>query len=114
MRILWARGRASVAEVHAALLAERPLATTTVATMLRKMEDKGVVTHSAEGRQFVYRPTVSEIQIRRSMVGELVERLFGGDPRQLVAHLVSEREIEPRELEELRRRLGRGKTSERS
>jgi BlaI family penicillinase repressor len=44
--------------------------------------------------------------VRRSMVGELVERLFGGDPKALVAHLVSEHEIEPGELALLRRRLG--------
>jgi BlaI family penicillinase repressor len=113
MSVLWARGEAGTAEVHEALRAERGLAPTTIATMLRKMEDKGVVSHRAEGRQFVYRPTVSEEQVRRSMVGELVERLFGGDARELVAHLVSEREIEPRELEALRRRFGKGRRRER-
>jgi predicted transcriptional regulator len=106
MAVLWKRGEATVAEVHESLREERGLAPTTIATMLRKMEDKGVVAHRAEGRQFVYRPTVSEDLVRRSMVGELVERLFGGDPKALVAHLVSEHEIEPGELPELRRRLG--------
>jgi BlaI family penicillinase repressor len=77
--------------------------------MLRKMEDKGVVAHRAEGRQFVYRPTVSEELVRRSMVGELVERLFGGDPKALVAHLVSENEIAPAELADLRHRLAGGR-----
>ena len=106
MAVLWVRGEATTAEVHAALHAERGLALTTIATMLRKMEDKGVVRHHAEGRQFVYRPTVSEDEVRQSMVGELVQRLFRGDPRALVAHLVSQHEIEPAELEELRRRVG--------
>lgn len=109
MRVLWARGEASAAQVHAALYAERRLAPTTIATMLRKMEDKGVVRHRAQGRQFLYRPTVSEAQVRRSMVGELVERLFGGDPRALVAHVVSEHEVAPEEIEELRRRVGRSR-----
>jgi predicted transcriptional regulator len=81
--------------------------------MLRKMEDKGVVTHRAEGRQFVYRPAVSEDQVRRSMVGELVERLFGGDPKALVAHLVSEHEIEADELKALRRRVSAARRRER-
>jgi len=106
MAVLWKRGEATVAEVHEALRKERGLAPTTIATMLRKMEDKGVVAHRAEGRQFVYRPTVSEDLVRRSMVGELVERLFGGDAKALVVHLVSEHEIEPGELAELRRRVG--------
>jgi len=96
--------RAHLFEVEA-LHAERGLAPTTIATMLRKMEDKGVVEHRAEGRQFVYRPTVTEDEVRQSMVGELVERLFDGDAKALVAHLVSEHEIDPVELAALRRRL---------
>ncbi len=105
MTVLWERGEATTAEVHEALRGERGLAFTTIATMLRKMEDKGVLAHRADGRQFVYRPTVSEDQVRRSMVGQLVERLFGGDPKALVAHLVSEHEIDADELVQLRRRL---------
>jgi len=109
MSILWARGEATSSDVHEALREERGLAFTTIATMLRKMEDKGIVVHRSLGRQFVYRPTVSEDQVRRSMVGELVERLFSGDPKALVAHLVSENEIDAGELEELRRRLAPGR-----
>ncbi len=105
MVVLWRRGEATTSEVHEALHAERGLAFTTIATMLHKMEDKGVVAHRAAGRQFVYRPVVSQVQVRRSMVGELVERLFGGDPKALVAHLVSEHEIAADELKELRRRV---------
>ena len=106
MAVLWERGEAAAAEVHEALQG-RGLAPTTIATMLRKMEDKGVVSHRAVGRQFLYRPAVSEDQVRRSMVGELVEQLFAGDAKALVAHLVSEHEIDAEELRELRRRLGR-------
>jgi predicted transcriptional regulator len=106
MVILWDRGEATAADVHAALQEERGLAPTTIATMLRKMEDKGVVAHRSEGRQFVYRPMVTRAEIRESMVGELVERLFGGDARALVAHLVSENEIDPTELARLRERVG--------
>ena len=82
MGVLWERGEATTAEVHEALREERGLAPTTIATMLRKMEDKGVVAHRAFGRQFVYRPTVTEDLVRRSMVGELVERLFGAIRRR--------------------------------
>jgi predicted transcriptional regulator len=90
MRVLWSDGPASAAAVHAALYPERGLAPTTIATMLRKMEDKGVVRHHAEGRQFIYTPTVSEEEVRSTMVGELLERLFAGDPAALVSHLVAE------------------------
>lgn len=103
MRVLWARGEATVAEVHDALRGERERALTTIATMLTKMERKGVVRHRSEGRQFVYLPTVSERDVRRSMVADLTERLFEGDVTALVSHLIAEQEIDPLELAELRR-----------
>jgi predicted transcriptional regulator len=109
MAIFWDCGEAIAAAVHGVLREECGFAFMTIATMLRKMEDKGVVVYWVEGRQFVYRFTVSEELVRRSMVGELVERLFGGDPKALVAHLVSEHEIAPAELSDLRRRLEGGK-----
>lgn len=102
MRILWSRGEASVADVHEALEPERGLALTTIATMLAKMEKKGVVDHRAEGRRFIYRPTVSEGQVRRSMVTDLTSQLFRGDVFALVNHLLSEHEIDARELDQLR------------
>ncbi|MFL6199383.1 MAG: BlaI/MecI/CopY family transcriptional regulator [Thermoanaerobaculia bacterium] len=102
MRILWSRDEASVADVHEALEPERGLALTTIATMLAKMEKKGVVDHRAEGRRFIYRPTVSEGQVRRSMVTDLTSQLFRGDVFALVNHLLSEHEIDSRELDQLR------------
>ena len=102
MRVLWSNGEATTGAVHEALFPERGLAPTTIATMLRKMEDKGVVEHRVEGRQFVYRPTVSEMEVRSSMVGELLDRLFAGDPAALVSHLVADHSMDESELAELR------------
>ena len=105
MRILWDRGEATVAEVHEALYDDRGLAPTTIATMLRKMEDKGVVDHRVDRRHFVYRATISEQEVRSTMVSELVERLFAGDPAALVSHLVDDRSITADELERARELL---------
>jgi predicted transcriptional regulator len=102
MRVLWAQDEATVAEVHEALYDERGLAPTTIATMLRKMEDKGVVAHRVEDRHFVYRPMVTEDEVRSSMVGELLDRLFAGDPAALVSHLVADHDIDEAEIERLR------------
>jgi len=102
MRVLWERGEATASEVHAALSDERGLAPTTIATMLTKMEKKGVVEHRAEGRRFVYRPLVSEGQVRRSMVSDLTSQLFRGDVTALVNHLLSEHDIDSGELAQLR------------
>lgn len=111
MKVLWQRSEATVAEVHDALYEDRSLAPTTIATMLRKMEDKGVVAHRVEGRQFVYRPTVSEPEVRTSMVSELVDRLFSGDAAALVSHLVADRAIDSDELERLRGQLAEAETA---
>ena len=103
LRHLWARGEATVTEVQAGLRAEsRPLAPTTVATMLKKMEHKGVVAHSLDGRRFVYRATLSEDSVRRSLVDELMESLFDGAPTALVSHLLAQHQMSAAELSELR------------
>jgi predicted transcriptional regulator len=102
MQVLWARDEATVAEVHEALFDERGLAPTTIATMLRKMEDKGVVAHRVEDRHFVYQATVSEDAVRSTMVSELLDRLFAGDPAALVSHLVADHDIDEAEVERLR------------
>jgi BlaI family transcriptional regulator, penicillinase repressor len=111
MKVLWQRSEATVAEVHHALYDDRSLAPTTIATMLRKMEDKGVVAHRVDGRQFVYRPTVSEPEVRTSMVSELIDRLFSGDAAALVSHLVADRAIDGDELERLRALLAEAETA---
>ncbi|MEP6939309.1 MAG: BlaI/MecI/CopY family transcriptional regulator [Rudaea sp.] len=105
VRVLWQRGEASVTDIAAVLAAERGLAHTTVATLLTRLEKRGVVGLRREGRQLVYRAEVSESRVRRSMVADLVGSLFGGDARELVAHLVSEREIAPGDIARARRRL---------
>ena len=105
MRVLWQSGEASVAEAHQALLPERGLAPTTIATMLVKMEKKGVVAHRREGRRFIYRPTITEAEATRSMVDELTERVFLGDPAALVSHLISEHELDAADLAEIRRHI---------
>src|SRR5687768_10472672 len=105
MRELWAHGERTVIDVHRSLEVSHGLAPTTIATMLKKMEKKGVVMHRAEGRRFVYRPTVSEEAVTHSMVSDLAERLFGGNVAALAAHLLQEHEVDRAELDELRRRI---------
>jgi len=102
MQILWNRGEATTNDVHRALYDQRRLAPTTIATMLRKMEEKGVVTHRRDGRAFVYRPTVTESEVQKTMVNEIVDRLFCGDPAALVSHLIQENTLDAAGLERLR------------
>jgi len=102
MQVLWRRGEATVADVQHDLSDLRPLAYTTVSTMLTKMEHKGLVAHTRHGRSFVYRSLIDEQQVSRSMVVDLVGRLFGGDVTQMVSHLLEECPVKPAELARLK------------
>jgi BlaI family penicillinase repressor len=108
VRVLWRRGESSTADVAAELAEERGLKHTTVATLLTRLEKRGVVAQRREGRQLFYRALVGEAQVRRSMVADLIGALFDGDARALVAHLVQESEIAPGDLAKVRKRLARG------
>ena len=103
MRVLWDRQEATVADVQRALDLDRPLAYTTVATIMSRMEEKGLITHRADGRVFYYRPLVSEDGIGTSMVGELIERIFGGSPSELVSHLLQSDQIDRSELDRIKK-----------
>lgn len=107
VRVLWRNGETSVSDIAKVLGDERGLKHTTVATLLTRLEKRGVVEQRREGRQLIYRALVSEPQVRRSMVADLVGSLFGGDSRELVAHLVRESELAPGDLANLRKRLQR-------
>ncbi|MCK7592396.1 BlaI/MecI/CopY family transcriptional regulator [Pseudomarimonas salicorniae] len=98
MRVLWARGEASTAEVAEALAGSRDLAYTTVATLLSRLEKRGLLSARRDGRQVCYRPRIAEHEVRRSMVSGLLGSLFGGDARALLAHLLREEEIQPGDL----------------
>ncbi len=102
LRLLWARGEASVADVWEVLHRERGLAQTTVATLLTRLERRGVVARRAEQRQYLYRALVSEAEVKESMVSELTERLFAGDVAALVTHLLTSQEVAPGDLARLR------------
>lgn len=106
MRVLWDSGEATVAEVQTVLQTQnRELAPTTVATMLSRLEKRSLLTHRTENRQYVYRPLVSEREVRRSMVRDLVGQLFQGDVKALVSHLVRESEIDETDLNELKKMI---------
>jgi len=102
MRVLWKRGEATVADVREDLHDDRPLAYTTIATMLAKMERKGYVAHRIEGRAHIYRPAIDQEKVSRSMVTDLADRLFAGDVTQMVAHLLAGCDVDADELARLK------------
>ena len=105
LRLLWQRGEATVAELWEALYDERRLAQTTVATLVARLQRRGIVARRTRDRQFLYRATITESDVRHSMVSELTERLFAGDRTELVNHLVSASDMSPGDLARLKQIL---------
>src|SRR5689334_4612928 len=103
MKVLWDQAEAAVSDVMAALPGASTLAYTTMATMLRKMEARGLVSHRVEGRSFIYRAKVGEAEVSRSMADHLVDRLFEGSLTEAVSHLLSTREVSREEIAKLER-----------
>jgi BlaI family transcriptional regulator, penicillinase repressor len=107
MRVFWSRPTATVAEVATQLRGTRPLAHTTVATLLTRLEKRGLLTATREGRQVSYSAAVPEHEVRRSMVSSLLTGLFDGNASGLLSHLVDQRRIGAGELAEIRAALAR-------
>ncbi len=101
--VLWALGSGTVAEVRDELPV--PLAYTTVLTILRNLEEKGFVSHEAEGRAHRYFPRVAKKDARTTLVGRLVEKLFHGSAEQLLVHLVQDRKLTTDDLQRIQRTL---------
>ena len=96
MRLLWDRGEMTVADVQQSL-GGTP-AYSTVATMLGRLEKRGLVRHRADGRTYLFSSAVSETGVVR----EVVDRVFGGSATALVSHLLENEELVQGELEEIK------------
>jgi BlaI family transcriptional regulator, penicillinase repressor len=109
LKVLWQRGEATVNDVFDIVGTERDLAYTTIATMLRKMEVRGLVTHRTEGRTFIYSAKVDEKSVTRNMSEHLVDRLFEGSLADLVCHLLSTRDVSSDELARIEKLIAQRK-----
>lgn len=109
MKVLWEHQPATVAEVNGALEGNAELAYTTIATMLRKMELRGLVTHEIQGRTFLYRPAIAEVEVASSLADDLLDRVFEGSLSDMVSHLLSSREVSRDELGRLEKLIAERK-----
>ncbi|HTU26001.1 MAG TPA: BlaI/MecI/CopY family transcriptional regulator [Pirellulales bacterium] len=107
MQILWAKGRATAREITDALNAIELIAHSTVQTLLRGLEEKGSISHHAEGRTFVFVPRVADDKFKRSATRDLLDRVFGGSAAALVAHLLKNEKVSRAEVGEIRKLVNR-------
>jgi BlaI family penicillinase repressor len=106
LKVLWERGPSTVAQVQKAFARRRPMAYTTVLTMLKVMTDKGLVIRNTSERAYVYTPSQSRKAVVKGMVTDLLHRALDGSAPQLVLHALDERKrFTPDELAEIRQAL---------
>jgi len=104
-RIVWGLGEATVRQVADALPAERQLDFWTVQTYLRRLAAKGYLRTRRQGRNNVYSPIVAPGKVVREVVDDLMSRLFDGEALPLFQHLINERGLSDREVDELQKTL---------
>jgi predicted transcriptional regulator len=107
MKIVWERDRATVRDVYESLLERRKIAYTTVMTMMNILEQKKYLRKSAEDRAYIYRPAKPKKQVIQGMVREFVDRVFNGSAEPLLVHLIEDRKLSNKDLDELRRMIGK-------
>jgi predicted transcriptional regulator len=112
--ILYARGRATAAEIRAAL--PDPPTYSAVRALLRILEEKGHVRHDADGPRYVYTPTVPPRRARKSAVRHLVDTFFNGSPGDAVMALLDDgaKTLSPDEITRIEALIARARKGERT
>jgi BlaI family penicillinase repressor len=105
MKVVWARGTATVRDVYEELLKRRKIAYTTVMTMMGILAQKGHLKKSADERAYVYTPAQPQSEVVGNMVHDFLKRVFNGSAKPLLIHLVEEKKLSPDELDEIRKLL---------
>ncbi len=111
--VLWRLEKATVREVHHELQKTKPTGYTTALKLMQIMADKGLVKRDERERTHVYRAAVKKEQAQKRLVGEMIDRLFGGSAAELVMQALSQRRASHREIAEIRRLLDEHERSRR-
>lgn len=104
MQVLWEQGSASARQVQQAL-ADEGWAHTTIGTVMSRLEKKEILSSQTQGRERFYQPMIKESDVKRSMVSGLVSAVFKGDPKQLLAHMLKEGDIDKDDLKDIGKML---------
>lgn len=103
LRLVWQLEKATVQQICDALPSDRTIAYATVQTLLRRLEKKGYVRHKLHGKAHVFYAAVKREKVVKQTVVEFVERLFGGDPLPLMMHLADQTDLDPADIERLKK-----------
>ena len=102
LRLVWQLEKATVQDVCEKLPAKRKITYATVQTLLRRLEKKGYLKHTVNGKAHVFSAAVKQENVVRRSVGDFLDRLFGGDPVPLVQYLAEHGKISADDIENLK------------
>lgn len=106
LQIVWKLDKAAVQQVLDQLPKERAITYATVQTLLRRLEKKGYIAHTTEGKAHIFRAVVQKDKVLKSAVTGFLDRLFGGDAVPLVQYLAENKQISLDDIEKLRNIIG--------
>lgn len=109
LKVLWELGEGSVRQVHERLCPQGECAFNTVQTLLRIMEDKGLVEHRTKGRTFIYAPKYTREQVS----SRFLHNVFDGALDQLVLSMLQAENVGPDELKDLERLIAKARREKR-
>ncbi|HUI43620.1 MAG TPA: BlaI/MecI/CopY family transcriptional regulator [Terriglobia bacterium] len=102
---VWSAGRATAEECREALAPRHPMKDATIRTFLRRLEEKGYLTHEVDGRTYVYRAVQARQNIAARAVSHIVDRFCGGSVEQLLVGMVENDVLDRRELQRLAQKI---------
>ena len=105
LSVLWELGPSTVREVHAKFSEAREVGYTTVLKLMQIMVEKGLLQRVDQGRAHVYRPIENESAAKKDLVGDFMDRAFGGSASDLVMHALTAKPATGEEIAEIRRLL---------
>ena len=109
MNCVWSRGPISAEDCREALRTAWPMKESTIRTVLRRLEQQGHVTHTLEGRTFIYRAAEPPVTVAARAVQQIIDRLCGGSAEALVVGMVNHDVLSASDLERLARRIAQQK-----
>lgn len=112
MDYVWSHGPVAAEHCREALASTRPMKESTIRTVLRRLEEKGYVTHEIRGRTFIYRAAEGRQNVAVRAVKNIIDRFCGGSAEQLVIGMVDSAVLDRKQLERLARKIAERKDKE--
>jgi len=101
LQILWAKGLATVREVHEGLASSKDVGYTTTLKLMQIMNEKGLVKRDDSMRTHIYQAAVNKEKTQKHLLSKMIDSLFGGSPTQLVIQALGEHKATPDEIEKI-------------